>query len=113
MKWIECEEFHIYDRDKYLNCPECNGRNALCIDYEGRCGNCCRRLDEGDAYCRHCGTKRGEGKFEPYSNIMQCVYGPKPQKREYECSKCGYTWERVVMTVDYHCPKCGGEARQK
>jgi len=34
-------------------------------DYEGKCGDCREIFDETDQYCKYCGTKRGEGAFEP------------------------------------------------
>ena len=37
----------------------------MSTDYEGRCGNCHGFLGEEDKYCRYCGTRRGEGAFEP------------------------------------------------
>ena len=76
-----------------------------------QCGNCHAYLGDG-AYCRICGTKRGEGKYRPYQNIMQCIiYGPMPIKRVHTCQKCGYQWETCVMIDDERfCPKCGGKA---
>ena len=50
-------------------------------DYTGKCGNCHKMLGSEDKYCRYCGTKRGEGKFESEQNMIQCVYGPMPGKR--------------------------------
>ena len=47
--------------------------SGLSTDYEGRCGNCHKFFGEGDLYCRYCGTKAGEGRYEPYDDIMQCV----------------------------------------
>lgn len=69
----------------------------LCTDYEGKCGNCHEYLREGDKYCRYCGTKRGDGKFEPYQNIMQCIYGPMPVERVRKCTKCKKTWKTKLM----------------
>lgn len=78
-------------------------------DYKDKCGNCHKTLSEGDQYCRHCGTRRGEGKFEPYQNLMQCIYGPMPKKRSHFCPSCNTTWERELMIDDEEfCPHCGG-----
>ncbi len=78
-------------------------------DYSGRCGNCHERLGKNDKYCRYCGTKRGEGKFRPYQNLMQCIYGPMPVKRVHRCKKCGKKWETILMIDDEkYCPDCGG-----
>ncbi len=79
----------------------------LILPTKDRCGNCHAFIGE-DAYCRYCGTKRGEGKFLPYLNEEGCVYGPPPIEREHSCPKCGYSWTTHVMidNQDY-CPKCG------
>lgn len=83
----------------------------LSTDYENRCGNCHEELEAGDKYCRHCGTKRGEGKFEPYSNLIACIYGPEPVKRRHRCSACWYQWETCLMMDDEkYCPRCGAKA---
>lgn len=77
-------------------------------DYEGKCGNCHGELKDGEKYCRYCGTKRGDGKFEPYQNLMQCIYGPMPVKRVRKCTNCSKTWETMLM-IDHedYCPDCG------
>ena len=83
--------------------------NQLCTDYEGKCGNCHKSLSDGDRYCRHCGTRRGEGKFEPYMNLMQCIYGPLPVKRTHTCPTCRTAWVRELMIDnEIYCPHCGG-----
>lgn len=82
-------------------------------DYKGKCGNCHNSFHEDEKYCRYCGTKRGEGKFEPYKINMdfQCIYGPMPVKRTRQCKKCGYSWETNLMVDDEKfCPQCGGSA---
>lgn len=78
---------------------------------ENQCGNCHAGLEEGDKYCRMCGTKRGEGEFKPYRNVMECIYGPMPEKRKHVCTQCHYTWTtEVMLDEEYYCPKCGGDA---
>jgi len=81
----------------------------LSSDYKDKCGNCHETLMDGDKYCRHCGTKRGEGQFKPYLNIMECIYGPMPVKRKHICNTCKTIWERELMIDQEHfCPNCGG-----
>ena len=94
-------------------CPNCGGRNENWVipDRDKQCGNCHASLQEGDRYCRRCGTSAGEGAYEPYQNVMQCIYGPRPVKRIHICEKCGYSWSTVEMLDrDKYCPKCGGNA---
>ena len=40
-----------------------------------QCGNCHAYLGD-DQYCRYCGTKAGEGAFEPYMNYVFTVRHP-------------------------------------
>ena len=83
-----------------------------CTDYEGRCGNCHEPLMDGDKYCRHCGTKRGKGKFKPYQNLMQCIYGPRPVERTRQCTKCKKIWKTMQMIDnENYCPYCGARSR--
>ena len=77
-------------------------------NYEGICGNCHAVIDD-DPYCRYCGTKNGEGAYEPFEDIVQCVYGPPPVEREHTCKKCGYSWKSCAMIdTERYCPECGG-----
>ena len=72
-----------------------------------QCGNCHAFIGD-DAYCRYCGTKAGEGKFEPYYNEEGCIYGPPPIEREHNCPNCGYSWTNCMMIDNQrYCPKCG------
>lgn len=77
-------------------------------DLEAWCGNCNAALDEFDKYCRHCGTKRGEGAFLPRQNGMEILYGP-PMKYKFRCSNCNHVWmESTIGPSDSkYCPKCG------
>ncbi len=73
-----------------------------------RCGNCHAKLVKGSKYCYVCGTKRGEGKFEPFFNEMLLVYGP-PVTQIVTCKNCGYKFKIGSLggkTIKY-CPKCG------
>ena len=89
-----------------------NNFGNLSTDYEGRCGNCHKELDEGDLYCRFCGTRFGEGTYEPYEDIVQIVYGPPPTIRKHTCKKCGYNWNSWSMIdEEKYCPKCGGNIK--
>lgn len=80
----------------------------LSTDYEGRCGNCHEYMDKHDKYCKYCGTKRGEGAFAPFENIINCVYGP-PIKVKYNCNACGHSWIVRTLGSDHskYCPECG------
>lgn len=80
-------------------------------DRSRQCGNCHAGLEPGDKYCRLCGTKAGEGAFEPYQNLMQCIYGPMPVPRTHTCTKCGFSWQTTLM-IDRqkYCPQCGSPA---
>ena len=90
-------------------CLGCGSRiEYLTKTDSSHCGNCHRALGS-DEYCRYCGTKRGNGKFDPYYNEPQCIYGPPPVRRLHNCNVCGYKWDTNVM-IDRqgYCPKCGG-----
>lgn len=89
-------------------CTYC-GYEELCTDYNGKCGNCHKRLGD-DEYCRYCGTRRGEGEFKPYKNVSYCIYGPAPRFRIHTCNQCGYNWHTHAMVDnEKFCPKCGNE----
>ena len=85
----------------------------LSTDYEGRCGNCHSFLGD-DEYCRYCGTKKGEGKFEPYENFMSCVYG-SPITYFYKCEKCGTEFQSCGMGggIASFCYKCGNSVTRE
>lgn len=88
--------------------PPLDPFDHLSTDYEGRCGNCHRHFHGDEPYCRYCGTKRGEGAFEPYSNLTPCIYGPPPRERVRQCTKCGALHRRCSMLDDSRfCPDCG------
>ena len=82
-------------------------KEELIYPGKDQCGNCHAYIGD-DAYCRQCGTKAGEGAYEPYMNFNGCVYGPPPVERNHICEKCGYSWTNCVMIDhDRFCPKCG------
>ncbi len=85
-----------------------DSEEELSTDYEGRCGNCHEYLGENEKYCKYCGTKRGEGEFKPYENIVYVVYGP-PLNVKYKCKSCGHTWIVRTLGSDHskYCPECG------
>lgn len=85
--------------------------SSLSTDYTNRCGNCHEYLQKGDKYCRYCGTKRGKGEFQPYQNVIQCIYGPMPIERTHKCTKCRRQWTTMLMldNQDY-CPRCGARS---
>ena len=72
------------------------------------CGNCHAYFRDGDKFCPYCGTRRGEGAFEPVDNRALCVYGP-PITASYRCDGCGYEWtvRRLGTDNSKFCPKCG------
>lgn len=74
------------------------------------CGNCHALLQEGDRYCRICGTKRGEGAYLPYEDLAQpCIYGSEPVEVTHKCARCGYSWTTCLMIDEQRfCPLCGG-----
>ena len=75
-------------------------REKLSTDYEGRCGDCHELMRPEDKYCRYCGTPRGRGKFEPYSNKMYCVYGPLIRE-VFRCQICGHRWTTARLGGDH------------
>jgi len=83
-------------------------------DYTNRCGNCHALLGEGFLYCEKCGTKRGEGSFKPYENVVCYYYGP-PIKIIYHCSNCNYKWLKVGVGIENSnfCPKCKSPSIEK
>lgn len=87
------------------------GNSDLSTDYEGKCGECREIIADDYKYCTYCGTKAGEGSFEPYENLNACVYGA-PRDYKLVCPECGYTDEGSAMTGDIpgYCPYCGTEA---
>lgn len=86
---------------------------TLSTDYTGRCGNCHELFaNDEEKYCTYCGTKRGEGKFEPYDNAIYCIYGPMPEKRTRECVRCGNQWTYTSMLdKEKFCVRCGGQSK--
>ena len=96
-----------FERTPY--CPHCGIQNPnYVIPGKNQCGNCHAFLGKDDLFCRKCGTKAGEGAFEPYWNFESCIYGPPPIERDHSCPNCGYSWKNCVMIDDdRYCPKCG------
>lgn len=95
-------------------CPACGALNeggGWVKPGASQCGNCHAGLGADDKYCRICGTKRGEGAYAPYQNLMQCIYGPPPVNRKHTCPQCGFSWTTCVM-IDRQefCPQCGSRA---
>lgn len=135
MNLVKCSNGHFYDSDRYEECPHCEkkipdsagksfgepdfvpkmfGEDELCDDYTGKCGNCHADMEDGDRFCRYCGTPRGEGAFLPYNNEVLCIYAP-PMETRHKCKKCGYSWVRSRLGVDNaeFCPKCRGKLKTK
>ena len=91
-------------------------RNPLFVNpSEDECGICHSYIEPGDNYCRNCGTKVG-GKFDPYVNVMETLYGPPPEETKHECIYCGNcwsSWSRDLNNKRNYCPVCGKkEAKQ-
>ena len=64
--------------------------------------------DDTDKYCKFCGTPKGEGKFEPYKNMILVVYGP-PITLKYMCNQCNAKWNSFGVSVEdeiKYCPQC-------
>ena len=94
-------------------CSNCGEPNIEWEDEEdGICFNCHAHIGK-EKYCRWCGTKAGEGKFEPFQDLSkyQCIYGPMPVERTHTCEQCGFEWTTCSMIDEQeYCPKCGGSA---
>lgn len=98
-------------REEY--CSRCGNKNTGWIDsyQKNQCGNCHAYMKPRDKFCRICGEKAGEGAFDPYQNLMECIYGPMPVERTHVCKDCGHRWTTCRMLDDEkYCPKCGGIA---
>ncbi len=87
-----------------------NERHIIDSDlYTGRCGNCGTHLPIGAKYCIKCGTRRGDGLFEPMSNNCDILYG-SPGLFKMQCSECKHTWIMSSFDRECHCPECGNMA---
>ena len=93
-------------------CSNCGEPNVnWIVPGKNQCGNCHAYIQEGDKYCRICGTKVGDGRYEPYQDLMECIYGPMPITRKHFCKKCGYSWTTCLMIDnEEYCPQCGSFA---
>ena len=93
---------------KFLNSVAANDGVKVFTDYTNLCGNCHKKLDKNEKYCRYCGTKRGLGDFKPFTNPMYCMYGTLTAYK-YVCNKCGNIWTGSLMgeAVTQYCPECG------
>ena len=87
-------------------------RDREAVDAGEMCANCLSYLRDDWKYCIHCGTKKGEGIFNPSSNDCVIVYGPE-YLSFFKCKKCGYKWSvNTIYTGDdepivAYCPICG------
>ncbi len=97
----------VLEFEDHLSCKDL----ILTRNYENRCENCHNHMESYEKYCRKCGTKRGQGKFEPFQNAVYGVYGPAV-KIKYKCRECEHIWITEIMGGDDsdYCPQCG--ARQ-
>lgn len=101
-------------RYRYKYCAYCGKPNDSWVEpTQSQCGNCHNHLQEGDKYCRLCGTKVGEGAYEPYQDVIQFIYGPMPFERKHACKICGHSWITCLMVdKEKYCPECGGSASE-
>ena len=88
-----------------MNFEENLGYENLSTDYEDRCGNCQSFMDDTDKFCKFCGTPKGEGKFEPYKNMILVLYGP-PITLKYMCNQCNAKWNSFGMSVKGEIKYC-------
>ena len=73
------------------------------------CPNCGEGWQQGDKYCRYCGSPVTNPRFAPL--MMAEIYGPPPVLRKHKCTACGYAWETNDMVDnELYCPRCGGAA---
>ncbi len=72
------------------------------------CGNCNSEYDDEYGFCPYCGTKSGEGAFNPRLNMTALIYGP-PVTIRYKCEHCGQKWTVHKLGGDNskYCPACG------
>ena len=87
-------------------------REELKRNFKG-CFNCNHYLHDNWKYCPFCGTKKGEGEFNPARNSGWNIllYGPLTTKY-YKCKKCHYKWNYEFMMDEPRircCPKCGNK----
>ena len=77
-------------------------------NYKSYCGNCHEYMAPDENYCKNCGTKRGEGAFEPFFDDMRAAYGP-PVKVKTKCLSCGHIWATSSLGGyrSNFCPNCG------
>ena len=77
------------------------------------CGQCGSMLQNGEKYCRCCGTRRGVGVYVPEPVDpwdIECIYAP-PIKRTHKCTACAYQWDSFEMrNTNKYCPRCGASA---
>lgn len=113
--WRSQVELHP-DEDGYPRWDESGEGIWFKPNPETQCGNCGNKLEPDDRYCRMCGAKRGEGKYEPCLETLDALYiiqpdGENPLPALHSCTKCGYCWT-VCQRNDRqkYCPMCGGLA---
>ena len=117
----DIEEFPVnmsHDRfvevlDVILDEVDCWMENKGCIlheRYNNYCGNCHRVFFGNEQYCSYCGTKRGEGSYNPFRTIFGCLNGSLDYIT-YRCDQCGREWrEWEAENLDRYCPYCGNMA---
>lgn len=86
-------------------------KDEISTDYTDRCGNCHQKIDPNFKYCTNCGTRRGEGAFEPYRNEAFVLYGC-PTHYYFRCDECGHEWDEISFSLSRYCPNCGRSIRE-
>ena len=85
------------------------------VDYQKRCGNCHKHMDENARYCSFCGTPKGKGTFSPYKKSLRMYVlhdGPFSPENEVElsCEECGRRWKSALEDLEpkeKYCSQCG------
>lgn len=71
-----------------------------------KCNNCGNNILENDRFCRYCGTKKGEGSYNPEDDIIADLYGP-PTYEYHICGNCGRRFKMIIFDIsNAYCPEC-------
>lgn len=77
-------------------------------DYTNRCGNCHEIINDNEDFCTYCGTRKGEGAFEPF--YEPTVMSPYERYRCI-CEACGRKWVTYPIHngIPKYCPMCAAQ----
>ncbi len=86
--------------------------NILYHKYKWQCRNCKNEMEKGAKYCQWCGTRAGNGVFQPHDNEVQGLYGSW-YVMKVKCSNCGNEWSSsgTAGHIKMFCRECGGEGK--